>query len=92
MLPEPEYPEFAERIMPDLLVALDADGAPEIIQEFDRFQQRFWEHTQGNWHQIERTVTLFDEELGPSNGDVRIITRAVENAVYRRLAGLAQFS
>jgi hypothetical protein len=77
--------EFRLEVLPRLYLALDADVSPEIEMNIDDFEATLWRHTQGNWHRIEAVTTIFDEELGPRNGDVRVINPEIEERVNQRL-------
>jgi hypothetical protein len=77
--------EFRSEVLPRLYLALDADFSPEIEMKIDDFEATLWRHTKGNWHLTEAVTTIFDEELGPKDGDVRIITLEVEERVNQRL-------
>jgi hypothetical protein len=77
--------EFRSEVLPRLYLALDADFSPEIEMKIDDFEATLWRHTKGNWHRIAAVTTIFDQELGPRNGDVRVINPEVEERVYQRL-------
>ncbi len=80
-----EEHEFYDTILPELYLALDTEFNRDIEAAVERFQSKLWAHTGGNWHQIERIATLFDQDLGPKSENARIITGEVEARVYQRL-------
>jgi hypothetical protein len=77
--------EFRSEVLPRLYIALEADFSLEIEAKIGDFEATLWKHTKGNWHRIEALTTIFDEELGPKDGDVRIINLEVEERINQRL-------
>lgn len=87
---EDEEWEFEGRVIPALLIHLDARPTQEFQDRQQEFVDKIWIYTKGNWMALTTTAKLFDEELGTDDRRGRVLSWTVAERVFARLSYLGK--